>query len=175
MRKAFFILLIIVSACKDETKVVEIPKEIPEEAPLEIAIEKTGTQVKPTAKQILETLKTQGFETFDYVDKKTKDTIIMQKYFMAFLKKGPIVNQNEEEVVILQEEHLSHLEKMYALGYADISEPFIDDGDIRGVTIYNVPTLAMADSLAKSDPIVKAGRLEVEIHPWWAAKGYHLR
>jgi hypothetical protein len=33
----------------------------------------------------------------------------------------------------------------------------------------------MADSLAKSDPMVKKGRLVVEIHPWWAAKGYPLR
>ena len=64
---------------------------------------------------------------------------------------------------------------MYELGYADISGPFEDDGDIRGITIYNVPTLKMADSLAKSDPMVKAGRLEIEIHPWWAGKGFPLR
>ena len=46
---------------------------------------------------------------------------------------------------------------------------------IRGITIYNVPTLKMADSLANSDPMVKAGRLEIEIHPWWAGKGFPLR
>lgn len=45
---------------------------------------------------------------------------------------------------------------MYALGFADISGPFNDEGDIRGITIYNVPTLKMADSLANSDPMVKA-------------------
>ncbi|WP_367651257.1 YciI family protein [Winogradskyella undariae] len=64
---------------------------------------------------------------------------------------------------------------MYSLGLADISGPFDDDGDIRGVTIYNVPTLKIADSLANSDPMVKEGRLTIEIHPWWAAKGHHLR
>ena len=64
---------------------------------------------------------------------------------------------------------------MYELGYADITGPFGDDGDIRGITIYNVPTQAMADSLANADPMVKAGRLEIEIHPWWAAKGFSLR
>ena len=58
---------------------------------------------------------------------------------------------------------------------AAISGPFGDDGDIRGITIYNVPTLKMADSLANIDPAVVAGRLEIEVHPWWAAKGFPLR
>ena len=71
--------------------------------------------------------------------------------------------------------HLAHLGRMYEEGYADISGPFGDDGDIRGITIYNVPTLEIADSLANLDPMVKAERLVVEIHPWWAAKGFHLR
>ena len=94
---------------------------------------------------------------------------------MAFLKSGPIRGQNEEESAELQKLHRAHLGKMYDLGFADISGPFGDDGNIRGITIYNVPTLKMADSLAKSDPMVKAGRLEIEIHPWWAAKGFPLR
>ena len=99
----------------------------------------------------------------------------MQQYFIAFLKRGPKRSQNEEEAAKLQKEHLAHLGKMYDLGYADISGPFGDDGEIRGITIYNVPTLKMADSLANSDPMVKAGRLVIEIHPWWAAKGFPLR
>nr|WP_157607920.1 YciI family protein [Seonamhaeicola sp. S2-3] len=133
------------------------------------------TPVKKTTQQIKEELTSKGFKVFDYVDEKTQDTILMQQYFMAFLKRGPIRNQNEEEAALIQEGHLAHLGKMYELGYADISGPFGDDGDIRGITIYNVPTLKMADSLAKSDPAVKAGRIEVEIHPWYAAKGFPLR
>ena len=130
--------------------------------------------VKSTKVQI-EELKENGFQIFDYVDEKTQDTVIMQQYFIAFLKKGPVRNQNEEEASKLQEEHLAHLGKMYEMGYADISGPFGDDGDIRGITIYNVPNMKMADSLANADPMVKAGRLVIEIHPWWAAKGYPLR
>jgi len=126
-------------------------------------------------KEIREELLTKGYQIFDYVDEETKDTIIMQQYFMAFLKSGPNRMQNEEESQRLQKEHLAHLGKMYDLGYADISGPFGDDGDIRGITIYNVPSLEMADSLANADPMVKAGRLVIEMHPWWAAKGYKLR
>lgn len=71
--------------------------------------------------------------------------------------------------------HLAHLGRMYKEGYADISGPFGDDGDIRGITIYNTPTFEMADSLVNMDPMVKSGRLVIEIHPWWAAKGFSLR
>ncbi len=130
---------------------------------------------KKSIAQVKKELKEDGYEIFDYVDEKTKDTVIMQQYFIAFLKSGPNRSQGEEEANKLQEAHLAHLGKMYEMGYADISGPFGDDGDIRGITIYNVPTLKMADSLANADPAVKAGRLVIEVHPWWAAKGFPLR
>ncbi|WP_223032438.1 YciI family protein [Hanstruepera marina] len=133
-----------------------------------------GELVK-SAKALKAELTEKGYQTFDYVDEKTQDTILMQQYFIAFLKSGPIRSQNEEEASKLQAEHLAHLGRMYEEGYADISGPFGDNGEIRGITIYNVPTLKMADSLANLDPMVKAGRLVIEIHPWWAAKGFPLR
>lgn len=128
-----------------------------------------------TITQIREDLLTKGYQMFDVINEKTGDTVIMQQYFVAFLKEGDTQLQNEEESKRLQEAHLSHLKKMYDLGYADISGPFGDVGDITGITIYSVPTLEMADSLANADPMVKAGRLKIEVHPWWAPKGYSLR
>ncbi len=130
---------------------------------------------KSSMASLKEKLVSEGFEIFDYVDQTSGDTVLMQQYFMAFLKKGTTRSQTREEADSLQTLHLAHLSSMYELGYADISGPFGDDGDIRGITIYNVPTLRMADSLANLDPMVKAGRLEIEIHPWWAAKGFPLR
>ncbi len=182
MKKIFLLCtaLLTLIACKEDAKtsVLEIKENLPEtneivvDTVVEVAIKEP---VKKTIKQLKEELNAKGFKTFDYVDEKTKDTFLMQQYFIAFLKRGPIRGQNEEEAADLQKEHLAHLGKMYELGYADISGPFGDDGDIRGITIYNVPTQKMADSLANADPMVKAGRLEIEIHPWWAAKGFPLR
>lgn len=120
-------------------------------------------------------LKAEGFEIWDYIDEATGDTIIMQQYFMAFLKSGPNRDQTKVQADSLQELHMAHLGRMYEEGYADISGPFGDDGDLRGITIYNVPTLKMADSLANLDPMVKSGRLAIEIKPGWAGKGYPLR
>ena len=129
----------------------------------------------PSTAELRDQLKAEGYELFDYVDTKTGDTILMQQYFIAFLKRGPNRSQSKEEADSLQGLHLEHLGRMYEMGYADISGPFGDDGAIRGITIYNVPTMEMADSLANMDPMVKAGRLIIEIHPWWAAKGFPLR
>lgn len=176
----FCSVLLALYACKEDTKtshldVDENMTELVEEIIDSIKVDVIEEPIKKTTKQIKDELTTKGFQVFDYVDEETQDTILMQQYFMAFLKMGPIRGQNEEEAAELQKEHLAHLTKMYELGYADISGPFGDDGDIRGITIYNVPTLKMADSLANSDPMVKAGRLEIEIHPWWAGKGFPLR
>ena len=132
-------------------------------------------ELKPSIAALKEKLKREGYQIFDYVDPDSGDTVVMQQYYVAFLKRGPNRSQNSQEADSLQALHMEHLGKMYAQGFADISGPFGDDGNIRGITIYNVPTLQIADSLANSDPMVKSGRLEIEIHPWWAAKGFSLR
>ena len=129
---------------------------------------------KSMAQQIKE-LKAGGYEIFDYVDEESGDTIIMQQYFMAFLKRGPNRDWTKQESDRIQALHRAHLGRMYKEGYADISGPFGDDQEVRGITIYNVPTLQMADSLANMDPSVQAGNLVIEIRPWWAGKGYPLR
>ena len=158
--KAFLLLMLFCLACQEKQKKITS----------EVLREETKS-----AKKLKEELTSKGFEIFDYVDEKTKDTVLMQQYFIAFLKRGPNRSQSKKEADSLQALHQAHLGKMYGEGYADISGPFGDDGEIRGITIYNTPTLEMADSLANSDPMVKAGRLVIEIHPWWAAKGFSLR
>lgn len=154
--------LIVLAGCKEVEKQENVEPDVLHE------------EVK-SVKKVKEELVSKGFEIFDYVDEETKDTVLMQQYFIAFLKRGPNRSQNKEEVDSLQALHMVHLGKMYEECYADISGPFGDDGDIRGITIYNTPTLEIADSLANADPMVKAGRLVIEVHPWWAAKGFPLR
>ena len=153
------LLFLLVSCVHEQKKEVELEEVVKEKS----------------IRQINEELINKGFKTFDFVDETSMDTILMQQYFIAFLKRGPNRSQNKAEADSLQALHMEHLGRMYNEGYADISGPFGDDGDIRGITIYNTPTLEIADSLAHMDPMVKAGRLVIEIHPWWAAKGFSLR
>lgn len=102
-------------------------------------------------------------------------TVVMQKYFVVFLKTGPNRSQSEEEANEIQKKHLAHLSKVADMGKTSITGPFGDDGEIRGIVVYNTATMEEAKKLAEQDPAVKAGRLVVEVHPWWAAKGSTLK
>ncbi|MCB0375663.1 MAG: hypothetical protein KDD04_07070 [Sinomicrobium sp.] len=114
-----------------------------------------------------------GHETFIYTE--GDSTYVMQKYFMVFLKKGPERDQDSLTAATIQEAHLAHLQQLYLDGKTCITGPFESDGDVLGVVVFNTPTLNEADSLANSDPAVRAGRLVVETHAWWAAKGSVLK
>lgn len=160
LKTSLLVLFLVLMACNSAEK----------EAP-NLEVETPKKSVAAVKQELTE----KGFQIFDYIDEETKDTVLMQQYYIAFLKRGPERSQNKEETDSLQALHMAHLGRMYEEGYADISGPFGDDGEIRGITIYNVPTLQMADSLANLDPSVQAGRLVIEIHPWWAAKGFPLR
>lgn len=95
----------------------------------------------------------------------------MKTYYMAFLKKGPNRGGDSTEVQKIQAAHLAHINKMVEDKKLVIAGPFLDDGDIRGIFIFNVETMEEAIALTEADPAVKAGRLIMEIHPWWGAKG----
>ena len=99
------------------------------------------------------------------------ESITMQKYFIVFLKSGPNRDQPEEEAAKLQEQHLAYLGGLYEQGIINLNGPTGDESDIRGFSVYNVATLEQAIELASKDPMVKAGRLVIEAHPWWLAKG----
>ncbi|RMF20241.1 MAG: hypothetical protein D6765_17125 [Bacteroidetes bacterium] len=113
-----------------------------------------------------------GFETFEYQEGDT--TYVMKKYFLCLLKTGPNREGTEEEVAEIQRQHLAHLETLARAGKICMVGPMGDDGDLRGIVVFNTPTLEDALELAHQDPAVKAGRLSVEIHPWWAAVGSRL-
>ena len=117
-------------------------------------------------------LKEQGYQVFHYEEGDT--TYLMQQYFIVFLKAGENRGQDSLETARLMKQHLAHLTRMAEEGYSSLTGPMGDDGDLRGIVVYNTPTLREADSLANLDPMVKAGRLKVEVHPWWTAKGGKL-
>ena len=166
MKKLLFILsLLILASCQENqqaAKTVEI-----EENPRQV-----NNQKEDLAK-IEAQLKKDGYQTFSYKDGDT--TYLMQQYYIVFLKSGPTRSQDSTEAAELQKQHLAHLSRMYEEGYTSLTGPMGDDGDLRGIVIYNTPTMEEADSLAKLDPMVKAGRLIVEVHPWWVAKGGKLK
>lgn len=99
---------------------------------------------------------------------------LMQQYFLVLLKKGPNRGQDSLEAATLQKQHMAYLNRLFNEGYTSLTGPIGNEGDIRGAVIFNTPTRQEADSLARLDPMVQAGRLEVEVHSWWTMKGGKL-
>lgn len=162
---AFLAIVLMIVACNQDKETRGIP------GPEEVAPAARDTVI--SVEDRAEELKRQGYQTFFYEDGDT--TYLMQQYYIVFLKSGKNRSQDSTEAAELQKQHLAHLSRMADEGYLSLVGPFGDDGNIRGIAVYNTPNQKMADSLANLDPMVKAGRLEVEIHPWWAAKGGKLK
>jgi hypothetical protein len=59
---------------------------------------------------------------------------------------------------------------MFEAGKLLRAGPFTDGGNLCGVGL-QVGLLEEAKALADANPALKAGRLEVEVHPWYSAKG----
>jgi len=95
----------------------------------------------------------------------------MEQVYLVLLKKGPKSGETTPDREKIQEGHMANIHAMWEARKLVIAGPMGDDGEIRGVFIFRVPTLEEAQALVASDPAVKAGRLVGEIHPWWVEKG----
>ena len=79
---------------------------------------------------------------------------------MAFLKKGPNRDRSPEEAAELQKAHLENIERLAKEGKLVLAGPFLEDGEIRGIYIFNVTTIAEArrtDADRSSDQSRKFG------------------
>jgi uncharacterized protein YciI len=109
-------------------------------------------------------------------DKKTAEKKYeMKMYYLVFLKSGANRTQDSITVKKLQEGHMAHLTKMAEMGKMDIAGPVDSKGELRGICVYNTATKEEAEKLANEDPMVKAGRLAVEVLPFYSAKGASLK
>lgn len=103
------------------------------------------------------------------VTKYGSDDYGMKKYVMAFLKKGPNRSTDSVEVARLQKAHLENIFRMADEGKLVLAGPFLDHDSIRGIYIFDVPTLEEARKLTESDPAIQAGSLTMELHEWYGS------
>ena len=145
MKYTFLILLLAIIAC-------EVP------APTEEAPTKTATISE----------KSTGFDEA-LAQEVGADDYGMKQYVMAFLKAGPNRSQDSLEATRLQRAHLDNITRMAEEGSLILAGPFIDDGTVRGIYIFDVRTVEEAEKLTATDPAIQAGRLEMELRPWYGS------
>lgn len=99
-----------------------------------------------------------------------------KNYFLALIKKGPEYDKMDSSTTKkVLGEHLTYLFTLHKQGKLNVFGPVMEDkGELSGISIYNVTNKEEAKELAENDPAVKAGRIIVEIIPWFSIKGYKL-
>ena len=93
----------------------------------------------------------------------------MKQYVMAFLKRGPNRDRTKEESEKLQRAHLDNIGRLAEEGKLVLAGPFISEGDLRGIYIFDVKTEEEARVLVETDPAIKAGSLTMELIPWYGS------
>ncbi len=93
----------------------------------------------------------------------------MRQYVIAFLRRGQNRDRTPADAAKLQKAHLENIGRMADEGTLVLAGPFLDEGNLRGIYIFNVKTVEEAKELTKTDPAIQAGSLIMELHPWYGS------
>jgi uncharacterized protein YciI len=95
-----------------------------------------------------------------------------EQYTLVLLKRGSNWNPKAPEFMDVVKQHHAFVRLITDQGNLAIAGPFPfgDQGELLGVSIFRVGAEQTA-VLLKDDPIVKAGLLKPEMHPWGTGKG----
>lgn len=96
----------------------------------------------------------------------------MKQYYFVMLTKGERRGEITDTAVIneIQRGHMANINRLAEMGKIVVAGPFGDNGNWRGIFIFDCPTEEEVKELLNTDPAIKAGRLAYKIHPWWTAK-----
>lgn len=97
----------------------------------------------------------------------------MAKYVFATLERGEVPPQDTEEAkaetMRIQKGHMENIQRLADQGLLVLAGPFLDDGAVRGIFIFDVETVAEAEALVATDPAIQSGRLKWVLRPWYGS------
>lgn len=93
----------------------------------------------------------------------------VKKFWFVMLTKGNNRTQDSVAAVKIQEGHMANIKRLYEEGKLKVAGPFGDDGEWRGIFIFDCATKEEVEQLLHTDPAIAAGRLAYELHPWYTA------
>jgi len=124
-------------------------------------------EVKPTEKSV-ESLPEITYDSIKAAEYGA-DPYGMKKYVMAFLEKGPNRDLDSLEAMKLQAAHMENIGRMAEEGKLVLAGPFLGDGALRGIYIFNVATIEEAEALTNTDPAIQAGSLKMDLKEWYGS------
>lgn len=95
----------------------------------------------------------------------------IKQYYFVMLTKGARRDEIKDTAIInkLQAGHMSNMERLSKEGKLMLAGPFGDDGNWRGIFVFDAENEDEVRSMLATDPAIMAGRLDYEIHPWYTA------
>lgn len=101
-------------------------------------------------------------------------TYHMKQYWFVLYTKGDAAPLDSVTSAATLKAHLAHQGEQAARGLIQVAGPFADNGNWRGLLIYDLDSREEVEGYLMSDPFVRAGQLKYEIHPWYGAMGTRL-
>jgi uncharacterized protein YciI len=98
-----------------------------------------------------------------------KPTPEIRQYWFVMLTRGNNRNQDSVTADKIQQGHMANITRLYNEGKLKVAGPFGDDGNWRGIFIFDCSSKEEVEKLLATDPAIESGRLTYEIHPWWTA------
>lgn len=97
------------------------------------------------------------------------DSYAVKQYYFVMLVEGPKRKEitDPKEIEKLQAGHMANIGRLAKEGKLMLAGPFGDDTKWRGLFVFDCETKEEVEQLLATDPMIKAGRLGYEIHPWW--------
>ena len=91
----------------------------------------------------------------------------IKQFWFVMLTKGTNRSHDSATAAKIQEGHMANMTRLYNEGKLKVAGPFGDDGNWRGIFIFDCETKEEVEQLLKTDPAIAAGRLGYELHPWY--------
>ncbi len=135
---------------------------------------KTWVDADPAVKSGLFVAEMHPWWSEDIFKKANTSLFKLETVYLGFLKKGPNRKEGDDktpEIQELQKAHIANINRLAGLKKLIVAGPFGDHGVLRGLFVFRVGSLAEAQELCATDPMVKIGRLAVELHPWQVPEG----
>ncbi|TCZ73879.1 YciI family protein [Flaviaesturariibacter aridisoli] len=94
----------------------------------------------------------------------------MKMYVLVLLKTGPATAVPKAATDSLFTGHMANIGRLAAQGKLVLAGPMRkNERGLRGLFLFNVPSIAEAHELLKTDPAVAAGLLDAELYEWYGS------